>query len=976
MSVSIERDGSTGFPLLSQSGAVLDLILAYLALPYSISEYGCGKRASMIIDHLLALEIPPYAIWRGLAMERDMSPEALAEEDWREREHAIVVPNSLCEKADLTDPVLRRLFSDSCPGLEIEGDRILTGPFVLHHAPRVQFAVARSHVYPVLRFWDEENGRVVDRVIDPTLETDRLFPPLEMRELLNAPECLLLEAPLLGHLILDERYLTATQRREVEALLGEGCTLNEVDLEELSVEGHAAIVRALCGAERGSIGDPATWTYANNILGGDEQHDRMQRMYTGRGDPFRTLTRELVRSRESRSADCAAIEARLRVPIDESDVHRVVQEDAAWSSEQLEPLAEVAVTVAYYATLRDIEGELRKGNDLLHYLQSSEELSQARGLGVRLRRRIDQLAKVSLDSEGRIDARALTPGFFRASVETIRQMNRAGLTVAVDRAGSIHGMLLSEDDREALRQGRVRFSDLMDGAISFCSHIDTVLDGGMFDGRLGVASGIEVAHTLNDLRTYLELDLVPSGDGPRICVSAFIGEEMSFTGGGVSMPGSAAVTGRASLETIYGMTDGDGNRFGEKLVAVLEGLRDLQSEGRIDLACDLKGVKAGDSDGLLAACFQPGEFYTPHTYERHIEQGPDLDRAGVPMVPVGTVMGIHQEDFGFEGERSDEAGLEMNRRLRALALEEAFENVRITVGILQGDGLPEWNEDPALVTRWTLSGELNHAGATRTMDRRDAGVAIARLAGEFRERVAVINAERTRAGIGTLRPNVNNIHLEPGINRNVIPGRASVSLAVEGPALTEEEREELQSGLEGYIYGTLARRVASGGEGVGLRRVEDVSYSNFFRQAHLSIDLRAESQDTIDAFRDRITGIVLEIEDEFGVEIRGEIRQKLRPLNLEESGQVLMIERSYGGSHNSEEAQILNDIIRGTVLQLTTALQLIREGSGTPVNLFARVDERIPGQWKERMRRYTSGALHDTCNIAARGKEGSRNEGN
>ena len=54
----IERDRTTGFPLLSEADGILQLILAYLELPYSVTEHGCGKKASLILDYLLKLRIP------------------------------------------------------------------------------------------------------------------------------------------------------------------------------------------------------------------------------------------------------------------------------------------------------------------------------------------------------------------------------------------------------------------------------------------------------------------------------------------------------------------------------------------------------------------------------------------------------------------------------------------------------------------------------------------------------------------------------------------------------------------------------------------------------------------------------------------------------------------------------------------------------------------------------------------------------
>src|SRR4051812_18882619 len=64
----------------------------------------------------------------------------------------------------------------------------------------------------------------------------------------------------------------------------------------------------------------------------------------------------------------------------------------------------------------------------------------------------------------------------RARDLTVRMMQDAGLSVSIDAAGNIIGR------REGQRKS---------GAIMFGSHIDTVPDGGRFDGILGCMAGIE-----------------------------------------------------------------------------------------------------------------------------------------------------------------------------------------------------------------------------------------------------------------------------------------------------------------------------------------------------------------------------------------------------------------------------------------------------------------------------------------------------
>ncbi|ALS97107.1 hypothetical protein [Lacimicrobium alkaliphilum] len=874
--VSVQQDATTGLPLLSERDAIIQVVLAYLALPYSVVAYGCGKKTSLIIDQLIGMGIPPFAISRGLVLEYDMSPKALAESDYRNRRHSLVAVNPLHQLGKTSDPVLRELLRQNCQQVELlEDDSIKVGRFVLRNEEQVQLGITRSHVFARLTFWDEENARVVEQVIDPGLNAAEGFKVEKIRDYLHAPQALIFDAPLLANFRLDAEYLTDTQQQALESILG------EQSLATLNHEQHAGMIRELTGAEPGSLGDPLTWTYANNLPvreeypKSDKEHFQQQKYYTGRGDKLFDARRRLGQAREQRTGDAPAILAELRDIIDNSGARRIARKDARWSIKQLVPLADAATVFVYYHSLKKLAECLQQKGNLLDYLRSAQSLQDMRGIGARLRRRIDWLGRVSREEDGRIDARALTPGFTRATLETIRQMNVAGLCVFIDKVGNIHGLLLSDGQQAALRRGDITLAELCARSVCHGSHIDTVNDAGKFDGRLGVLSGLETLHVLTDLKRYFDIDWQVEA-GACSHMSAFIGEEMTFTGEGVSMPGSAAVAGQAAPEAIHKMRNQQGEQWGERLQTMLAELKQAQAEGRIQLFNQLD--KAAD-EGLLDACSDPRDFYSPHSYERHIEQGPILDRANVPIVQVGTIMGIYQEDFTFSGQLAEAAALELNRQVRALTQQRRFSDVRITVGILEGQGQPESLENVYPALRWTLDGEMNHAGATPTPDRRDPGVAAARLVREFLDWYdKVIRPDESFAGI---KPVVGNIRLTPGCNRNVIPGSASITTALtcdDRPVrglIDELTREDLAQTLEGYVIGTLARQVAGGGEGIRLCRVDPVSYVSTYRQATMSIDLRSDKQQITDQFREEIDAILTGIRERYGVSITGEQQQKL-----------------------------------------------------------------------------------------------------
>lgn len=953
---AIGLDATSALPRSDQRAAVLECVLAYLALPYSVAEHGCGKKTSMILSELRRLGLPLHALGRGMVVEADLSPAALAQFDADAREHALVVDNPIGKRGELQDERLRRYLEWTGSARHVDEHELLAGPYLLHHDERVQFAIARSHVFTIVTFWNAEAGHAEQWVVDPTLRRDGWIALGEIRTLTRASEALLFEAPPCGSFRLHEEQLTARQRRLVATRLG---TLEA--LAGLDAASHAELVRDMLGAERGSIGDPERWTYANNVsglqlVGADEQHDETQRSETGLGDPLRELRRRLLHARAtSHAAGVDAVRDELRAAEAHAGLAAIVERDARWSEQHLEPLAELAIAFRAWRSLTHLAEAVRVRRPLREFVDGARAHRSLRGFGVRQRRRIDRLGMLSLDEGGAVDARALRPGFVRAAVETVRQMNAAGLTVCVDRVGNLHGLPLDQQQAERLRNGRTSPSELLGGAVVFLSHIDTVADAGRFDGRLGVTGGIECAQTLAELRRWFDVELVPSGRSVPFAVTACNGEEMTFTGRGVSMPGSAAVAGSASVADVHAMVDADGRRFGDLLLPMLARLAAEQEAGSIELANDLVG-RSGDD--LVAACHDPSGFFSPSTYERHIEQGPVLDRAGVPAALVGTIMGIRQEDYTIRGERAEAAAFELALRMRELAVDRAFAGARATVGVLEACGDLSLHDTPAL--RCVLEGEQNHAGATATDDRRDPAVAAGRLL-----RFAAERARELAGHDGLLV--VGDVELVPGNARNVIPAAAHLTVAwPDYGALSNDDLDDLLHALRGFASGELSRVVPRGGEGLGGSRVERTSFVNVAAEVRASLDLRAADPATIARFAERVGIECRDLERTFGVTITRTVEQELAPQHLERSGQVLLVERSFGGSHNPAENELTVDLTRGCILQLATLAELASRRGDSPVDLVATVDGLLPARWKERLPRYVSGALHDTCNIAAR----------
>ena len=197
-------------------------------------------------------------------------------------------------------------------------------------------------------------------------------------------------------------------------------------------------------------------------------------------------------------------------------------------------------------------------------------------------------------------------------------MREAGLEVTRDRGGNLVGRLEgSEPELPEVWSG---------------SHLDTPPDGGRFDGALGVLSALDAAEAIG-------------ADGlPRrsIAVIAFRLEEGPRFGRGVF--GSRAICGM--LEDDEGdLLDADGISLADAFRAL--GLGELPTGGWLDPP---------------PSCF----------VELHIEQGPTLAAAGLPLGIVASIAGMAGLELTFSGRRGHAGTVPMALRSDALGAAARF----------------------------------------------------------------------------------------------------------------------------------------------------------------------------------------------------------------------------------------------------------------------------------------------------------------
>ena len=178
--------------------------------------------------------------------------------------------------------------------------------------------------------------------------------------------------------------------------------------------------------------------------------------------------------------------------------------------------------------------------------------------------------------------------------QLVEWLHGAGLEVQIDRIGNIFGIWNVESDIAPLMMG---------------SHIDSVINAGIFDGCYGVLAGLSVIEALR-----------ASGLRPDrpIVVAAFTNEEgVRFA---PDMMGSLVHAGGLDADQALATVGTDGSVLGEELARI-----------------------------GYAGTMEPGSIVPSAFLEAHIEQGPVLEAEGKLMGAVANLQGIFWQKITLSG---------------------------------------------------------------------------------------------------------------------------------------------------------------------------------------------------------------------------------------------------------------------------------------------------------------------------------------
>ena len=236
-------------------------------------------------------------------------------------------------------------------------------------------------------------------------------------------------------------------------------------------------------------------------------------------------------------------------------------------------------------------------------------------IGDELLARAAALAAFS-EEEGALTRRFLTPAQRRASAQVMAWMEAAGITARIDPIGNVTG----------------RWEGVSPGlpALIVGSHLDTVRDAGRYDGMLGVLAGTACVAALARARQRLPF---------AVEVIGFADEEgVRF---GTGLLGSHAVAGTFDPAWLA-LRDADGVTLAEALAAY-------------GLPLGAIGAAARRRSDVLAYL------------ELHIEQGPVLERAGLPVGIVTAINGATRMTVAIAGTAGHAGTVPMAGRRDALA---------------------------------------------------------------------------------------------------------------------------------------------------------------------------------------------------------------------------------------------------------------------------------------------------------------------
>ncbi len=211
-----------------------------------------------------------------------------------------------------------------------------------------------------------------------------------------------------------------------------------------------------------------------------------------------------------------------------------------------------------------------------------------------------KLGNIGRTEQGGVTRLSFTKQEKDAKEYLMKLMNQTDLVIHEDAIGNLYGR------KEGINKN--------EPVVLIGSHIDTVINGGIFDGAAGVLAGIEIVQTLNDqgITTKYPIEIV-----------AFTDEEGTRFSSG--MLGSRAVVGDLTLQELKQNSDHSGKTIA--MVMKENGYNEKLIKNAKRSATEIKAY-----------------------LELHIEQGKVLENEDIPVGIVSGIAGLTWLKVSLKGE--------------------------------------------------------------------------------------------------------------------------------------------------------------------------------------------------------------------------------------------------------------------------------------------------------------------------------------
>lgn len=237
--------------------------------------------------------------------------------------------------------------------------------------------------------------------------------------------------------------------------------------------------------------------------------------------------------------------------------------------------------------------------------------------GKRLLNELAIVGQIGADPAGGVTRLAYTPPDLTARSWFIDQAEKAALTVSIDAAGNVL----------ALEKDAGNESPVLSG-----SHLDTVPNGGRFDGMLGVIAALESVRAIRQQ--------VGTANRRPLGILVLAAEESSRFGSGCL--GSRMLIQELQTKALQTLTDAQG-------ISLFQAMKQV-------------GLQP---DRLVEAARKPGWFH--EFVEIHIDQADDLFRKSVPVGIITAIAAPTRLWVTFDGQQAHSGATLMNQRHDALA---------------------------------------------------------------------------------------------------------------------------------------------------------------------------------------------------------------------------------------------------------------------------------------------------------------------